>query len=374
MLIGAILYISIRHIVLKQVSQALLTEKQIIREQLEYTDTIPDFSEIFNHQIEVTIYKHRIETSEVFKDTLLNDTINKGQAEYRFLIFKSNTHDNRGFVIKTSQSIQEEKKLLYEILGTIIMSFVLLSLLLIFILFSISRGLWDTFFKTLFRIRHFDVKTNGEFIPVDTRISEFKELNNVLKLLTDKIRSDYLSLKEFSENASHEIQTPLAVIRMRIDQILQSAGINDELAANLVAINQSVSKISRINQALTLISKIENSQFSETKTVNFNHKIQEVLDQFHDFILARRLKSSFESAENVDLQINPDLADFMLTNLIGNAIRHNVEKGWISIRLSRDELVFKNSGEDLKINPGHLFRRFSKAGPDKTSLDLDWPL
>jgi len=266
--------------------------------------------------------------------------------------------------------MEEEQNLLYEILGIVIISFAVLSLLLIFILFSVSRGLWITFFKTLTGIQRFDVKTGNEFIPVPTRIAEFRQLNEVLKALTDKIRSEYLNLKEFSENASHEIQTPLAVIRIKIEQILQSAEITDELASNLVSISQSVSKISRINQALTLISKIENSQYSDTSTVIFNQKIEEILGQFHDFIVARQLKTVFEASESVEYKMNSDLADFLITNLIGNAVRHNVDKGWISIKLNKRELIISNSGKDPQMDTGLLFLRFRKAVHDAGSTGL----
>jgi signal transduction histidine kinase len=368
--IGTILFTSIRHIVFKQVSEALLTEKKIIQEQLEDTDTIPDFSDIFNHQIEVTIFKHRLKTSEVFLDTLLYDSLTKSKVAYRFLEFKSNTADNRGFIIKTSQSIEEEKRLLYEILGIITTSFAVLSLILIIIISSVSRGLWGAFYNTLSNIQRFDMRTNSDFHPVSTKITEFYQLNRVLKTLTDKIKSEYINLKEFSENASHEIQTPLTVIRMRIEQILQSADINDELAKNLILISQSVDKISRINQALTLISKIENRQYPETAVISANQKISEVLVQFQDFIHARQLKVSFDAAEHVELQLNPDLADFLFTNLIGNAIKHNIDRGWISIILNNQELILKNTGKDPQINTNLLFLRFKKGEHSSDSYGI----
>ena len=142
------------------------------------------------------------------------------------------------------------------------------------------------------------MRTNSEFNPVPTSITEFIQLNRVLKTLTDKIRSEYVNMKEFSENASHEIQTPLAVIRTRIEQILQSPGIHKKLAGDLISVSQAVDKISRINQALTLISKIDNSQYSELTTININRKITEMLSQFQDFIDARNLKINSDMAES----------------------------------------------------------------------------
>jgi signal transduction histidine kinase len=367
---GAILYTSIHHLVLKQVTESLLTEKDIIRDQLEFADTVPDFSDLFNHQIEVTIYKHRVVKSQNIIDTMLYDTLNHSMVEYRFLVYTDNTADNKGYMISTSKSIDNEKSLLYEILGIIIILFAVLSLLLIIIIISISRRLWGTFYVTLSNIRKYDVRTNQEFIPVATRITEFAQLNEVLKTLTEKIRSEYLNLKEFSENASHEIQTPLAIIRMRIEQILQSSDINDELAEHLVSIGQSVSKISRINQALSLISKIENNQYPEISVVNVNQKIEGIISQFHDFIITRKLNVQFDASEEVEIQMNPDLSDFLLSNLMGNAIKHNVDKGWITISLNRKELIIRNSGKDPGVDTSQLFFRFKKAEHSSDSPGL----
>jgi signal transduction histidine kinase len=358
---GAILYTSIHHLVLKQVTESLLTEKDIIRDQLEIADTVPDFSDLFNHQIEVTIYKHKVVKSQNTIDTLLYDTLSHRQVEYRFLIYTDNTSKGKGYMISTSKSIDNEKSLLYEILGIIIILFAVLSLLLIIIIISISHRLWGSFYVTLNNIRKYDVKSSREYIPVATRITEFAQLNEVLRILTEKIRSEYINLKEFSENASHEIQTPLAVIRLRIEQMLQSPDINGELAEHLVSVGQSVSKISRINQSLTLISKIENNQYTEMAGVNLKLKIEGILSQFHDFIVSRQLSVQFDADEEVEIKMNPDLSDFMFSNLIGNAIKHNIDKGWITILLNSKELIIRNSGKDPGVDTDQLFFRFKKA-------------
>jgi signal transduction histidine kinase len=358
---GAVLYTSIRHIILHQVSEALLTEKQIIEEQILHTDTLPDFSDIFNHKIEVTLYKTRIKPTQLFIDTLINDPINKSKVEFRFLKYSNNTADSRGFIIMTSQSIEEEKGLLYEIFTMIIIAFAALLLALIVIIYSISRGLWSSFYNTLHRIQRFDIKSESEFNPVATRITEFTKLNQVLKALTEKIKSDYMNLKEVTENVSHEIQTPLAVIRLKIEQMLQSDDISDQLADNLFSVNQSVTKISRINHAIALMSKIENNQYPLTKTINVSAKISEILTQFSDFIKSKHLNLTFNNTLEVELEMNTDLADFLFTNLLNNAIKHNIDNGRIEIRLNQQELIIQNTGKDPNVSTDLLFQRFKKA-------------
>jgi signal transduction histidine kinase len=369
-LMGALLYDSIRHNVLRQVSEALLTEKQIIEEQILHTDSLPDFSDIFNHKIEVTLYKNRLKPAQLFIDTLINDPVSGSLVEYRFLVYSNNTPDNRGFVIKTSQSMEEEKGLLYEILTMVIIAFALLLLLLIVIIYSISRNLWGSFYNTLNRIRNFDIKSESEFNPVETHVTEFAQLNQVLRILTGKIRSDYINLKEVTENASHEIQTPLAVIRIKIEQMLQAKNISNQLAENLISINQSVTKISRINQSLGLMSKIENNQYSVTQTVSLNRKIAELLSQFTDFIQSKHLEIKFDNTREVQLEMNTDLVDILLANLLSNAVKHNIDFGWIAIRLNQQELIFQNTGKDPNISTELLFQRFKKAEQSSDSPGL----
>jgi signal transduction histidine kinase len=367
---GTVLYTSIRHLVLRQVTESLLTEKQIIEEQLEHTDTVPDFSDIFNHEIQVNVYAHPLQKSQHFLDTFLFDSTAQRMVAFRFLVYKNNTADNRGYIITTSKSIEQEKDLLYEILGIIILLFAVLSLLLIIIISSISRRLWATFYNTLEKMAQYDLKTGQEFIPTDTSITEFRQLNSVLRSLTDKIRSEYVNLKEFSENASHEIQTPLSVIRLRIDQMLQSPYITKELAEQLVMIGQSVNKISRINQSLTLISKIENNQFSESVPVDIDRKIRDVLAQLNDFAESLKLEITLDSREPVIVDMNPDLADSLISNLLANAVKHNLEKGRIDISLDNTRLIIQNTGTDPGVDPEKLFLRFKKARHSNDSPGL----
>jgi signal transduction histidine kinase len=133
------------------------------------------------------------------------------------------------------------------------------------------------------------------------------------------------------------------------------------MAGHLVSIGQSVNKISRINQALSLISKIENDQYPELSVVNLNRKIEGILSQLHDFIVSRKLNVQFEATEEVEIKMNPDLSEFLFSNLIGNAIKHNIDKGWITINLSSKELILRNSGKDPGVDTNQLFFRFKKA-------------
>jgi signal transduction histidine kinase len=367
---GIVLYTSIRYTILRQVSTTLLTEKQIIEEEIIQTDSLPDFSSIFNHEIEVSVYKHRLKPSRNFVDSLMTDSVREGLTEYRFLKYSGNTPDGRGFIIKTSQSIQEEKDLLYEIFTIILTVLAVLLLILIISVYSISKNIWGGFYRILSNIRQFDIKSEGRFDPVSTQIHEFAQLNNVLQSLTQKIRSDYQNLKEVTENVSHEIQTPLSVIRMKIDQLLQSSSISDNLASDLYSISQSVTKISRINQAIALMSKIDNNQYPVTSQINLNRKINKLIAQFSDFIESKELEVRTDPNEDVTVSMNEDLAEFLFANLVKNAIKHNFENGTIQISILHDRFMIRNTGPDPQTSTESLFQRFRKADQSSDSPGL----
>jgi signal transduction histidine kinase len=369
--IGGIgVYYSIKHVILQQVNETLISEKEFIESQIRLSDSIQDFTSVFNHKIQVDLYNRPLKYAIRLKDSLIYDSQSKEFAEFRFLIYSNSISAKKSFVIVTSQPIEDENKLVYNIFYNTLLAFAILVIILVLVNYSISKRLWKAFYKILRRILLIDVKTDQVFEPVPSDIIEFQQLNKVLTTLNQKIRSDYSELKEYSDNASHEIQTPLSVIRSKSEQILQSPGLNDKIAESLHIINQSVTKISRINHSLMLISKIQNNQFITAETINLNKKINETLIFYNELIDLKGIKVKFHEEVNVELKFNEDLIDILLANLLSNAIKHNIEGGWIDIRLTTYELEIQNSGKEIDINPELLFQRFKKINQSSDSPGL----
>ncbi len=367
---GAGLYTLIRQSILRQVDETLQDEKDIIEEEIQHTDSIPDFTTTFNHKIEVIVYMHPVEPEDRLKDTVVYDDKSKMSQIHRQLIYANNTNEGKGYIIRTSLSIEEELTLLDKILFIIFSISFSLLILLVILNYGISRRLWKGFYTTLRKIDSFDIKTNYEFEQAPTRIKEFKQLNAVLERLTEKIRNDYKNLKEFSENATHEIQTPLSVIRSQVEQMLQSPDINSQRAGNLQTIGKAVTRISRINHALILISRIQNDQFTVSKLINLNEKIRENIAFFGELTASKEISVDTEMDEDVLKEMNPDLADILVGNLFSNAVKHNIQGGSILIRLNHEYLEISNSGQESDADPSRFFERFNKANPDSGSPGL----
>jgi signal transduction histidine kinase len=236
----------------------------------------------------------------------------------------------------------------------------------------VSKNVWSPFNRSLKEVSNFDVLDDNPLELPDTNINEFRQLNSVLVQMTQKIRRDYINLKEYNENSSHEIQTPLAVIRSKLDILMQDKKLNRENINLIKSINEAVAKIFKLNQDLLLISKIENNQFIDTQEVSLRSMIKRILNNYEEIMQLKKIKIDTYFSDPANITMNEILADVMLSNLLGNAVRYNINGGFITCRLDDKQLTITNSGLPLRADPGVLFDRFRKGTdhPEAVGLGL----
>ena len=192
---------------------------------------------------------------------------------------------------------------------------------------------------------------------------------NVITRMTNKIHADYLSMKQFTENASHEIQTPLSIIKNRIELILQDDQINSENLDHIKIIYEAGNKLSKVNQALILLSKLENRQFNNYEKINIKKIIEEKLEIFSDRLAEKKIRVNLDLTDSPVL-INLHLAQILISNLLANAIKHNYVDGTINISLAYSSLFISNTGEKPLKPIAIFFERFQKHNQHSESLGL----
>ena len=165
------------------------------------------------------------------------------------------------------------------------------------------------------------------------------------------------------------MQTPLAIMQSKVELLLQSSKLTKDQINLLQSIYQSGQKLSKLNKTLLLLAKVENQQFSTKEDVSLKSLIEKQLEHYEDFILSKNIEVNTDLSDN-NIQTNTLLADTLISNLISNAIKHNIQNGNINITYFRDILIFSNSGNELKQDPEILFNRFKKASTLKDSLGL----
>jgi signal transduction histidine kinase len=294
-----------------------------------------------------------------FINTIRLDHHHREHRYYRELLFSVRA-DGQLYTVSVAMS-EEEMEDLLEWIMLVTAAMILLLLGTLFLANRLLlRRIWQPFYDTLEAIRQFNLSSRKPLPARDTAIEEFKNLDSAVAQMTGKILKDYEMLKNFADNASHEMQTPLAIINSKLDLMIQDQRLGEQHLRQLQAMYDAVGRLSRLNQSLLLLTKIENKQFAHTDPVVLASLIEEKLVQFEDLIRARGL-TVHTALDNGNLRINAYLADILLNNLLINAIRHNMEGGQIDIRLQEDALQVSNTGPALLFDPATIFDRFTKG-------------
>jgi signal transduction histidine kinase len=368
LLAGIGLYFTLRHLVqeeiddsLRYVRVSLIPDSVLLKSESGRFDLIGD----------VILIKPAGPSSikESFSDTLFYSEI-EGEVElFRKYTFTTDIRGNRYEVTICRKRI-ENKDLLIQIGGWIFGFLIALVFLLSFINWRITRRLLAPFYRTLQSIKAFSFDHPQVHQQAISGIEEFDELNQEVQKMTMKMQQDYNALKQFTANASHELQTPLSVIRSKTELLAQD--IHDpDLMHSVEDIRSAVSKLTTLNQSLLLLARIENRQFVERKTVSIDTVLLSKLEGLAPVIEGNELTVTTD-INPMTVIANQALLESMLSNLLINSIGHNVEHGRIEITLMGGTLKIRNTGLPLKKPPAKLFERFSKdeeSGPG-TGLGL----
>jgi len=268
-----------------------------------------------------------------------------------------------------------ESKVETEDLIRIIFVITIAVILLLLVVLSITNRLilgklWQPFYRIMKELRLFNVADSTQIQNVETTVDEFAELNQAVLAMTSKAKRDYKDLKIFTENASHELMTPIAVINSKLDTLIQTENFNERQSKLLNDLYAAVSRLNRLNQSLLLLVKIENRLHRDEEEIDLKALIEEQLGQFEEIFQDKGLKLNY-SLDNKEIYAVRNLIEILLSNLLSNAIRHNCNGGSITINLTGSELVISNTGEDKALPDEKIFTRFHKSsGSEGSGLGL----
>jgi signal transduction histidine kinase len=367
---AVLLYFTIRRGVYRQIDNSLITEKVIIQDQIEQTDTIPDFEASFGHQIEIRVADSHLREFQVINDTIMPDSVSGDNLPFRYIFYSGNTDRNKGYTIRILQTLSEKKELLEDI--SLYMFFLFLSLFLISILLNylISRKLWDPFYETVDKAEKFDIQSDKPIDLPETNIKEFKQLNMVFNQMTRKMRSDYVNLKEYNENSAHEIQTPLAIIRSKLEILMQRKELKKDSINLIKSIDEATTRLLKLNQGLLLISKIDNLYFRDEREISLSKIVESSIVHYREIMQLKKISVTVEANDPAVVRMNETLAEVLVSNLISNAVRYNIDGGFIKCYINNDYLEISNIGVPLKADPELLFHRFHRNSENPQSIGL----
>lgn len=285
-------------------------------------------------------------------------------------IFKDK--ENRHYELSVFTPTIEKRDLQEAIFHLLIALFATLLIAILVINIWVFRRSMKPFYQLLNWLDKYRLGQENEPLDISTDTSEFHKLNETVKRYASHSEEIYRQQKLFIGNASHEIQTPLAVCQNRIEMLMEDESLSEEQLSELAKTYQTLEYVSKLNKSLLLLSKIDNSQFVDTTTVSINELLHRYMDDYQEVYDYKEIKITLNEKENFHLQINETLATMLITNLLKNAYVHNNEHGTIQIEIGKDYIIFSNSGDLQPLDEKRIFERFyqGKKKEGTTGLGL----
>ena len=250
------------------------------------------------------------------------------------------------------------------------------ALFLLFLIFGIQLVLKGVF-RPLHRLLDWlhCIQPGKEVPPLDnpTKIREFRQLSDAALDMGNRSYKAYEEQKQFIENASHELQTPLAIVRGKVELLAESEGMTEQQMEQLDEIYATLGRAVKLNKSLLLLSRIENGQYTEMEDVSVDEILDELLPDLMDIYEHKQVRLIRKREEQpFIIRCNHSLAQILVSNLVKNSLLHNREEGELQVLTTPTSLVIKNTG-DVPLDGEKLFRRFyhgMDGKKDSTGLGL----
>lgn len=362
-------YFSLHYFLIEQLDDTLKVEEAEILDHVRTKGTLPEPSSYRDQETSFALTDAPVTRAFHNIDRRSPRRHHNEIRTYRQLLFPVSV-EGKVYAASVIKSEEETDDLL-EMMMLITAGIILFLLILLFVAGRLLlRRIWRPFYDTLESIRRFNLSSHALFPARETNIDEFKSLDLAVGQMTQKIIRDYEMLKNFADDASHEMQTPLAIINSKLDLLIQDPALEEKHLRQLQAMYDAVSRLRQLNQSLLLLTKIENNQFTHADPVDLAPLLENKLTQLEDLIQNRQVRVH-ATLESCPLRVNAYLIDILLNNLLINAVRHNQHQGRLDIRLQDHVLRISNTGPVLSFGADVIFDRFTKgAHSDGTGLGL----
>lgn len=361
-------YLSLQHLLLKGLDEGMRQQRNWIEQKLK-TVSPKDFMS-FENNITVAFSKSSKKSDLFFSEPVFVEA--DGEVVMHRVLISNINVNGKNYRIRIQKSMIEDEDLLQNIL--------LLQLVFIFVLivglglinFFISKKLWLPFNDIVEKMKNYRVDNSDTLNFMPSKIVEFKDLRNSISDLIHRNEKLYKAQKEFTENASHELQTPIAVFHSNLELLMQTNPISEEQSELIEEIFSAGEKMQRINRTLLLLTKIENDQFPNTEKINVNKVFHYLIRQYQATRITKNTRISMISADQIEITANPILIDILLGNLLSNAFKYTKDNQQINVEITNKSLCISNETQQGvgRLNDTELFQRFKKQSNDNRSLGL----
>jgi signal transduction histidine kinase len=358
-LASAAFFFSLQYVLIEDVDDDLEIEQHEIELSVARNSRLPEVLPVKDQQISYRPVAAGAEKRK-FSTIYLKDEEDDDNDRWRQLVFHVRVNEQwyEATVLKSLEATYAITRSILIIAGCTILLMLIVTLLINRLVF---RRLWKPFYHTVETLKNFKLGQHQTIGFAASDVDEFHLLNATLEQSINKAEQDYQLLKEFTENASHEMQTPMAIIRSKLDLLVQDEQLSRLQSEAVQSANDAIQRMARLNQSLLLLSKIENHQFNQIIPVDIKARVEDKIAQFQELWQNKEITTSV-TATAVTLPMNSELADILLNNLFSNAVRHTPAGGQLLVNLDTTQLVLRNTAAGGGLDESRLFNRFYKGG------------
>ena len=326
-----------------------------------------------NYAIREISVKDAIQVKDTYVDTVMYMLYEQDLEPVR-LLTTAFERSGRFYELKVISSMVEEDDLIATLFWSLIWLYLILLLTTILINNVLLRKIWRPFYQILHQLKTYRLGT-GQVLPeVETNVTEFKELKATVDALLQHTLETFNNQKQFTENAAHELQTPLAIGINKLELLAEKNDLNEGHTETIGQVIQILERLTRLNKSLLLLSKIENKQFFDNEEVSMNQISKQLIEDFQDFADFKEIEITFTENASLSYEMNPDLANILISNLIKNAVVHNIPKGRIRIHITSTTFTICNTGKTEALDPTRIFSRFHREITERSNTGLGLPI
>ncbi|MGF7024312.1 sensor histidine kinase [Sphingobacterium sp. HSC-15S19] len=374
---STVFYLFMLEVIHDNIDEELENQKRLIIQELSSNPTVaPDLEfGINNYKVRQISEEQALKMQNVYKDTMLymqDDDDPEPELEPVRMLTTAFEHQGHYYELSIINSMIEESDLIKNLFYSVVILFVLLVISIVSINKVVIERLWGPLYTFLDQLTRFRLGKTKEKPTMDTQIQEFKDLKLAVATLIRHNEESYEQQKQFIGNASHELQTPLAIMINKLEIMAETEGLNQEQSETVAAVLATAERLVRLNKSLLLLSKIENKQFLHNEDLSFNTLVLNIVTEFEAIAEFKQIKINVVQEDQLSVQMDSALANIVVSNLLRNALFHNRLGGEVSIHITNKGLTVSNTSTHAALDAKLVFTRFyrSDAASKGTGLGL----
>ncbi len=359
------LYVFLKNNIKKEAIEHLYLERYFMVKQVEKGVDIKYFGHNIGDVLKIVPVSGVQYTVPVLEDVEMQEPGEEEHFTSKKIVFDIVQND-KAYRVSILKTIDEDEGLSGSMSAIIFLSGLFMASILVIINVFVYYKLFSPVYSLIKDVKEFSVQRLKKIVPPKTSTKEFAVLSREISKMSEQMISDYTSMKEFTENMTHEIQTPLAVINTKIERCIQDKDLTKEQAVLLTDAAKAVNKLFNISKGLTMLCKLDNKQYNSLSEISIKELVKQRVQYFIDFIDNKNLVLTEDYSNDVTVLMDISLSEIIIDNILKNAIQHNMQEGKIFITLRNRQLSIANSSGVPGALVNRYFDRFYSGMPNQS--------